>query len=206
MGIVVDLIIIAIVALFTFIGYKQGLIKSAIKILSFFIAIIVALILYKPVANVIMYNTPLGDNIKSTMVNNMLPEGVSADEEVDIVNSIPNMIIEKSKDTVNNVAETITMKIIETGTLLLIFTIVKFGLRFVTFLTDIITKLPILHEFDKIGGLIYGILRGVMLVLVILAMILLFSPTIEENTINAINESWIGSIIYNNNIILKVIM
>lgn len=32
---ILDLIVILIIALFTFIGYKQGLIKSAIKIASF---------------------------------------------------------------------------------------------------------------------------------------------------------------------------
>ena len=45
MSIVLDLIVILIIALFTFIGYKQGLIKTAIKITSFFIAMIIALIL-----------------------------------------------------------------------------------------------------------------------------------------------------------------
>jgi len=51
MWIIFDLIIIAIIGLATFIGYKQGLVKAAIKILSFFIAIIVALVLYKPISN-----------------------------------------------------------------------------------------------------------------------------------------------------------
>ena len=43
MAYIIDLVLILIVALFTFIGYKQGLVKSALKILSFFIAIIIEL-------------------------------------------------------------------------------------------------------------------------------------------------------------------
>ncbi len=50
MGMVIDLIVIGIIALFTFLGYKQGLVKAAIKILSFLIAIVVAFILYKPIS------------------------------------------------------------------------------------------------------------------------------------------------------------
>ena len=34
MTVILDLIVIGIIALFTFLGYKQGLVKAAIKILS----------------------------------------------------------------------------------------------------------------------------------------------------------------------------
>ena len=44
MWIVFDLLVIGIIALCTFIGYKQGLVKAIIKILSFVIAIVIALI------------------------------------------------------------------------------------------------------------------------------------------------------------------
>ena len=54
MSIIFDIAVIAIIALCTFIGYKQGLVKSAIKILSFFIAIIVAVVLYRPISNLII--------------------------------------------------------------------------------------------------------------------------------------------------------
>ena len=56
MWIVFDLLVIGIIALCTFIGYKQGLVKAIIKILSFVIAIVIALILYKPVSNIIIKN------------------------------------------------------------------------------------------------------------------------------------------------------
>jgi len=205
MSILIDLSIIGIIALFAFIGYKQGLIKSAIKILAFFIALIVAFVLYKPVSGLIINNTSLDDKMKSYFVESILPEGVDPDEEVEIQNTIPNMIIEDAVNTVNNVAETLTVKIIETGTLLLIFIIVKFGLRFVTVLTDLITKVPILKQFDKTGGTIYGVFRGVVLVLVIFAMIYLFSAVMQESTIDKINKSFIGGTIYNHNIFIKMI-
>ena len=54
MGIIVDLIIIAVVLLFIFLGYKKGLTGSLIKLLSFIIAIVVAFVLYKPVANAVI--------------------------------------------------------------------------------------------------------------------------------------------------------
>jgi len=205
LSILVDLAIIGIIALFAFIGYWQGLIKSAIKILGFFIALIVAFVLFKPVSVLIINHTQLDDAMKSSLVESILPEGVDPDEEVEIKNTIPNMIIEDAKDTVNNVAETITVQIIETGTLLIIFIVVKFGLRFVTALTDLITKLPILKQFDKTGGTIYGVFKGVMLIFVIFAIIFLFSPMMKESTIDVINKSFIGGTIYNHNVFIKIL-
>ena len=65
MWVIFDLLIIGIIGLCTFIGYKQGLVKAIIKILSFVIAIVIALILYKPVSNIIIKNTSIDDNIKN---------------------------------------------------------------------------------------------------------------------------------------------
>ena len=67
MGIIVDLIIIAIVLLFVFLGYKKGLTGSLIKVLSFIIAIVLAFVFYKPLANIVLENTQIDDNIKATI-------------------------------------------------------------------------------------------------------------------------------------------
>ena len=62
MGILIDIIIIAIVVLSTFLAYKKGLIAQAIKLLAVIIAVIATLLLYRPVANFII-NTTI-NNIK----------------------------------------------------------------------------------------------------------------------------------------------
>ena len=54
MNFLLDLIVLAIIALSTFIGYKKGLIKVAVKLCAFLIAIIVTLIFYKPVSNTVL--------------------------------------------------------------------------------------------------------------------------------------------------------
>ena len=67
MGLIVDVIILVIIALSVFIGYKRGLIKCAINVLSFFIAIIVVILLTTPISNFIINNTKIDDNIKTTI-------------------------------------------------------------------------------------------------------------------------------------------
>ena len=64
MSIIIDLIVAGFLILNIVIGYKRGLTKSLIKILSFVIAVIIAAIFYKPVSNYVIENTQIDDNIK----------------------------------------------------------------------------------------------------------------------------------------------
>ena len=82
MNFAIDATIIAIIAIFTFIGYKQGLIKSAIKILSFFIAIIIAVIFYKTFATLVIEHTDIDERMQNAITAKILPEGMSEDDEV----------------------------------------------------------------------------------------------------------------------------
>ena len=97
---VLDLIVILVIALFTFIGYKQGLVKTAIKILAFFIALVVSLMLYKTIGNVIMKNTQVDEQIQNTIVSKVLPEDY--EEKLEI---LPDALVESGETTVNELSK-----------------------------------------------------------------------------------------------------
>lgn len=206
MALIIDLIIVAIVLLFTFLGYKRGLVKLAIKLCTFFVAIILAFVLYKPMANFVVENTPIDESIESTIVSKILPENTSVNDEIDLSSDLPSIILKNSANTVQSIATSISTTIIETGCLLIIFIVVKIALKFVTFLADLIAKLPILKQFNKLGGTIYGVLEGLFIVFIGFTIISLAAPLLDASLINNINSSTIGSILYNNNILLNFIM
>ena len=85
MFIVVDLVIVAVLLLCTFLGYKRGLTGCLIRILSFFIALAVAFVLFKPAAAIITDNTEVDENIKASIVqvfeSEEKEEGNNAEEE-----------------------------------------------------------------------------------------------------------------------------
>lgn len=206
MPVIFDIGIIGIIALCTFIGYKQGLVKSAIKILSFFIAIIVALVLYKPVSSLVINNTTIDDNIKNAMIEKIKPEVSEEEQELDVEYYAELKIIGETTNTIEGIANSFTIKLIETIVLLLIFVIVKIALKFVSALTDIITKLPLLKQVNKLGGTIYGIIKGILIVYTILAVVYLISPLIKNTVTEDINKSIITKALYNNNLILNIII
>lgn len=72
MGIVVDLIIIAIIALSAFLGYRKGFVTLAIKFFAFIIAIAITFIIYKPVANVVINVTGIDESIENAILEKQM--------------------------------------------------------------------------------------------------------------------------------------
>ena len=70
MGIIIDLILIAVVLLSAFLGYKKGLVKLGAKLFAGIIAIVLTLILYRPVSGTIIKNTPIVEKIKNVVIEN----------------------------------------------------------------------------------------------------------------------------------------
>jgi len=206
LAIIIDLIIVAIIALCTFIGYKQGLIKVAVKLVATIIAIIIALMLYKPVSTLIIDNTSIDEQIQTSITNKLIPEDAPETEETLInTESLPDLIVSSSENTVKSISEIISTKLIELIVIVILYLVVKIVLKFITLLADLIAKLPVLNQVNKLGGTIYGVLKGLILVFAIFAIISLAAPLIGENFMKDINESYIGSFMYNNNLLLKII-
>ena len=206
MSIIIDLIIVLIMLLFIFLGYKRGLVKVAFKLCTFFIAIIVAFVFYKPVAKLVIANTNIDETIETAVTRKILPEGATETQEVDLSQDLPSIILKNSSDTVQSISKSFTNTIIETACLLLIFIIVKIVLKFVTALADLIAKLPILKQFNKLGGTLYGIIEGLFIVFLGFAIISLIAPMLDSSVLDAINSSALGSICYNNTLLLKIIV
>lgn len=218
MSLIIDIIIVALIALCVFLGYKRGLAKCVIKILSFIIALAVAFILFKPVSNFIIDNTKIDDNIKSSIVNiiedDVEEKGkVSEDSNLPksmvkiINNSIQDSINETKMTVVNNVAEKIAEAIINICVAIGLFLVTRIILIFVKVLSSLITDLPVIKQVDKIGGVAYGLIEALLIIFVIFAIISFISPMIKDSgLIEAINKSITGTIFYNNNLLLKIIL
>ena len=197
---ILDLIVILIIALFTFIGYKQGLVKTAIKILAFFIALFVAVSLYKAVGNIVINNTQFDEKIENKIISKVLPENY--EEKLDI---LPDSLIKSGEQSINGLAIVISQKVIYFITFIILFLVIRIALKFVTILADIITKLPIIKQFDKTGGLIYGLAKGIVIVTALFAVVSLISPMLDEKYVNTIQNSYISKTLYNHNLIIGLI-
>ena len=81
MGILIDIIFIAIILLSAFLGYKKGLVNMASKLFAGILAIIITLILYQPVSNAIIKNTPLQTKIENIIIEKTQTENQEENQE-----------------------------------------------------------------------------------------------------------------------------
>ena len=213
MAIIVDIIIIAIIIACVFFGYKKGLVGAAVNILGFIIALLIALILYAPISNFIINHTPIQPTLENAIKETVTPFVIKDNqnnEEIDYINGFIEKEKQKVEQTeiqiIDNVSKTVAANLIKIAVVIIVFIVAKVGLIFVKQLAKIISKLPIIGGFNKIGGAIYGVLQSLLIVYILFAVLSVFAPTMENSGIlEAVNSSKIGSAMYNNNIILKIV-
>lgn len=126
---------------------------------------------------------------------------------IDYINeTIENASTEAKNTIVDATARNVAVTIINVGVLIVLFVVSRIILVFIKGLTQLITKLPIIKQFDKLGGILYGLLEAFIIIYVILAILSFVSPMISQTGIlQAIENSFLGSIMYNNNLLLKLI-
>ena len=211
MSIIVDIVILAILLLCIIIGYVRGLTGSLIKILSFVLSIVIAFILFIPISNLIIENTQIDENLEQSIREMIIGNGQNEEENMpqaitDYIGQKVEGAADDAKEAIaDSTANEVAITIVKAGTWIVLFIVERILLIFLRFITSLIAKLPVIKQFDKLGGIIYGILEGLIIIYVLLAIISFVSPMLNGNLASAIDESYVGSMMYNNNLLLKII-
>ena len=189
---------------------RQGLTGSLIKIVSFVLSLIIAFVLFIPISNLIIDNTQIDENIEQTIremiVGNTEEEQKMPEAITDYITEQVENASDSAKETIaDNTAREVSLTIVKAGTWIVLFIVARILLILLRFITSLIAKLPVIKQFDKLGGIIYGILEGLIIIYVILAIISFVLPMMNGTLANAIEESYVGSMMYNNNLLLKII-
>lgn len=241
MGIAVDIILIAIIILSVYLGYKKGLIKVAFKVFALLLAIIISLILFKPVSDFIINNTEFDDKIREIIISSSKQEQedkqenkqenelkdeqrnkqedeprIKQDDEPNNEQKNNNIIKKYIEDNVKKaegelkakaietIANTVSIKITQVATAVGLFIIIRIILILLSFLSETIAKFPIIKQFNEFGGLLYGLLRALVIIYLILTIIFIFSSfKMAPIILDAIEESYITKFLYENNLMLK---
>lgn len=219
-GVLVDLVIISMIASNAFWGYRRGLVGVIFKILTFIISLLIMFVLYKPVSNTIMEHTKVDEWLSTKIAENLqgttLADGQLLNYEesgnsnvskfaVEEINSFITDALRKSADNaIGYASQNIAIQMVRIGTMLLLFIVSRFLLLFIRFLAEILANLPIIRMFNRSGGLVYGVIKGFLVAYAILAIFAVASPLISSwGVLDAIQDSTLGSKMYNDNIILE---
>lgn len=217
---IVDIIIILIFVSSIAIAYVRGLSSVIYQLASWIITIILIFVLCRPITNVIIDNTTLDENISEKIQINLednfgenLEEGTSiSEEDSNISNSVIGLIngyiSEANEKGTENIAKYVSDEIsyiaVSAIVILGIFIFARVISLILKFVLDVIVSLPVFGTVNKVGGIAYGVIRAFLIIYIVLAIISLLSPTLANTgLILAIKSSHIGSIFYNDNIILN---
>lgn len=223
---VVDIVIILIVLFFVLIGKKRGFALSLLSTCSIILSIVISLFLYQPVETYLRENTELKEQISNAIISSMNNEDKSDQESANenqqgesegkgffnsLINNYVNLGKEKAEETKNQVvqqtAENITENILKVLSFVIVYILVTLILLILKFALKIFTKLPVINQIDKIGGIVLGFAEGVIIVYIIIAIISIVVPEKKDGNISQkIDESYIGRYVYNNNVIKNKIL
>ena len=203
---IIDIIIVLFLAVGAFLGYKKGLIDVLTSIVAMVLSVILALLLQNPVANTLR-TTNIGNSINKT-VNTQITNVIENKNSDKDKNTFYFSMIDKmvSKEMVSTQAENITMFILKGLSFVIIFVIVSIIIIILRSVLNLVFELPILNSVNKFGGLGFGILKYAFIVYILLALIYFVQPIskVFQGISKHIENSYIASIIYKDNIIVKL--
>ena len=174
MGIVIDIILVLIVALSAFLGYKKGSVELGAKLFAGIIAIVITLIIYKPVGNIVIKNTSIDEKIENTILEkttNVIDENSKISDNKYIQDSSDNAVSQVKEEVLPEQARNIAVNVVYVATALILFIVSKIVLSIVISLANAVASLPILKQFNEIGGFLYGLVRGAIISLVLILVI-----------------------------------
>jgi uncharacterized membrane protein required for colicin V production len=220
-----DLLVLAIIAAFVFIGLKKGFIISIFNIASFFISTFLAIKLFPRVAELLtkigIYSyfetsiykgllmqkdtmmSKLGGQVPASSFIDSLPlPGVLKDR---VLSNVPNpsQLIDATK-TLSIVSGELAKIATNIASLILLFILIRMGLFMARALLKGIANLPVLKQLDKVGGIILGAVEGLLAVYIIFSILIFFNSWPQfEVLFEAVDKSSIAIFFYQNNFILN---
>ena len=219
------LIVIGILLLFMVLGYRAGLIKTVFSICSLIIALVVTLLVSPQVSkalqkneNIVEYfSVRVEEALNLDKLDSSISDNLSGIDKLPIPESMKSSLKKNSTDEAYEVlgvssfteyvSHSIARMIINALSFVATFLILIIGLRILSVVLDIISKLPVLHQVNKMAGLIAGLVQGLIIIWLLCIAITIFSGSeLGNSCFKMINESPFLGFLYNNNFLLQFIV
>ena len=211
---VIDILLILVIALSAFIGYKKGFVKVIVKLGTFLIALVLAFLLQSSVAKFIGEDIGFKNTISTTVQNKLSDYAKSKedDKKTDIkmlektIDEINTAAEEKKAEVIQKWANNIADFILKGLSFIIIFFTVAIVMGILSLILNTVVKLPVLNTLNGVLGLGSAVILMAFRIMILLTIIYFMSPLeIVEPVINYINTSCITKLLYENNIIVSIL-
>lgn len=222
-----EIIVATIIFVFAMKGMKQGLVLTICSFVTLFLAIIITQAVTPQVSSMIRENDKIvsfmSEQVESVLFNN---KDDKSDSKLNNQKRIEKLSIPKvlKKDLTENdnkskyeelgaanfqeyASTYVAYSIINSITYVVVFIIILSLLKIITHALNLLTKLPVIHTLNKLGGLGVGVLEGFIIVWIgFVALTMFCSTDFGTEVLKQIEKSVWLSYLYDNNLILNAVL
>lgn len=222
-----EIIVATIIFVFAMKGMKQGLVLTICSFVTLFLAIIITQAVTPQVSSMIRENDKIvsfmSEQVESVLFNN---KDDKSDSKLNNKKRIEKLSIPKvlKKDLTENdnkskyeelgaanfqeyASTYVAYSIINSITYVVVFIIILSLLKIITHALNLLTKLPVIHTLNKLGGLGVGVLEGFIIVWIgFVALTMFCSTDFGTEVLKQIEKSVWLSYLYDNNLILNAVL
>ena len=202
--VILDLLLVALIALGAFSGHKKGLVGVVVGFASLILSIVLAFGFQGIVSNAI-YDSGLGVKVKDVAQENM-QKMIDDGESID--NSFYGSIISNvaTTDDIGKAAEAVSRFVMKGLSFIAIFFIVRIICYILQMILNVVFNLPILSSINGIGGTAVGVISVLIKVWIVLAIISFISPLPAfEGLTSYIDKTFLVKLLYINNMLVALI-
>lgn len=200
-----DIIVLAILVIGFIVGYRKGFIDGIFGLIGGILALLLALITYKPIAAAVIPVIGIDDAIYG-YVSSVISSDEGQKPFTSILDEATGADVIVNQGT-NDMAMTITnfiTNMLTLGALFIIYTIIVIIVKNIL---NGIASLPILDAANSILGGVLGLVKYGLLVIIAFAIIYFAAMGgYLKGLTQMIDNSYLSKEIYNNNIIVKVLL
>ena len=214
MGIIFDIILLAIIVIAFIIGYRKGFVKSVWKIVALIVTIVLVIALKNPTVE-FLSGTSFADTIHTKISETVhLPSGggVNISDSLNMPELIKPQIdsgiasaenaIFSVNDTAANALTSVFISIIASVGL---FIIIRLLLMAAYLIVNGITEIPGIKSINKVSGGVLSAVNIIFIMFIVLALVSLFAPA-DSGLFEMIDTSYVVKYLYNYNILLQIFM
>lgn len=219
------ILVLVFLAAYSIRGYHNGLIKTVFSICAVFIAIVVASLGNTALSSILQDNKTIYNTINNKVTETLQidTKAKTASEQQAYIDSLPvpqkikTALGENNNKKVYELMDTskfedyisgyLTGVILKAISFVLLFMVTLILVRVLASALDIVSKLPVLNSLNKLGGVAVGLLHGLVVLWVLCVVLTIYSGTgVGKMVFEAIDDSVVLSLIYNNNLLLYFVV
>ena len=217
---ILDIILIAIIGLAIFIGYKKGLMKLILKFVGVILSLVLAYVFCNPLANFIYEDLAMGPKMSESIsdgINEYIEDKKEENNIDEYIEKFEGILSAKEQDElktenieaniITKVSDKITLFILKGAAFIIIVILINICVLIASLISDGLTNLPVIKTFNKTGGSILSVIITIIKIWIVLGILLILEPMgIISGVIDYINNSVLVAWLYNNNILMSIIL